>query len=254
MSASPEVEGSDDLLTLDEVCERVELSVRNVRFYTTRGLVPPPIKRGRQGFYTDVHVARLELVRELQSHGFTLAAIEKYVARVPENATPEAIALHRTLLAPWTAEHPETMTKEQLDERAGRILSKREIDVLVSLDALVPRAEGNYEVTVGHLEASFKLIQFNYPLEAAIAAREVYQTHAKAIAEQLNEIFHQQVWPAYRASGASPEDLRQAVEAIKPITTAALVTTYEKAVTEALRGRIERLVVEAPKPPSSPEL
>src|SRR5688572_8609439 len=107
-------------LTLDEVCARVGMSVRNVRFYTTRGLVPPPIKRGRQGFYTDVHVARLELVRELQSHGFTLAAIEKYVDRVPEDATPEAIALHRTLLAPWTAEHPETMTKAQLDERAGR--------------------------------------------------------------------------------------------------------------------------------------
>jgi DNA-binding transcriptional MerR regulator len=35
-----------ELLTLDELTNRVGMSVRNVRFYTTRGLVPPPIRRG----------------------------------------------------------------------------------------------------------------------------------------------------------------------------------------------------------------
>ena len=68
-----------------------------------------PIRRGRSGYYTADHVARLELVQELQSHGFTLSAIEKYVARIPDDASPETIALHRTLLAPWMAELPETM-------------------------------------------------------------------------------------------------------------------------------------------------
>ena len=76
------------------------MSVRNVRFYTSRGLVPPPIRRGRSGYYAPDHVARLELVRELQGHGFTLAAIEKYVERIPATATPSDIALHLSLLAP----------------------------------------------------------------------------------------------------------------------------------------------------------
>ena len=43
------------------------MSVRNVRFYTTKGLVPPPIRRGRSGYYSADHVARLELVQELQA-------------------------------------------------------------------------------------------------------------------------------------------------------------------------------------------
>ncbi len=77
----------EDLLTLDELCSRVGLSVRNVRFYTSRGLVPPPLRRGRSGYYTPEHVARLELVQELQAHGFTLSAIERYVARIPDDAT-----------------------------------------------------------------------------------------------------------------------------------------------------------------------
>ena len=65
-----------DWLTLEELTDRVGMSVRNVRFYTTRGLVPPPIRRGRSGYYTADHVARLELVQELQSHGLAPAAIE----------------------------------------------------------------------------------------------------------------------------------------------------------------------------------
>ena len=96
----------DTLLTLDELCERVGMSVRNVRFYTSRGLVPPPIRKGRSGYYSRDHVGRLELVQELQSHGFTLSAIEKYVAGIPANATPEDLALARTMLAPWDVERP----------------------------------------------------------------------------------------------------------------------------------------------------
>lgn len=88
------------VLTLEETAERVGLSVRNIRFYTSRGLVPPPLRRGRSGYYTADHVARLELVRELQGHGFTLAAIERYVERIPADATPSDIALHLSLLAP----------------------------------------------------------------------------------------------------------------------------------------------------------
>ena len=90
------------LLTLDELADRVQMSVRNIRFYTAKQLVPPPIRRGRSGYYTDEHVARLELVRELQGHGFTLAAIERYVAAIPDDATPGEIALHLSLLAPVT--------------------------------------------------------------------------------------------------------------------------------------------------------
>lgn len=93
-----------ELLTLDELTERVGMSVRNVRFYTSRGLVPSPVRKGRSGYYGPDHVARLELVRALQGYGYTLAAIEQYVARIPDDAGPGEIALHQSLLAPVTDE------------------------------------------------------------------------------------------------------------------------------------------------------
>ena len=103
------------LLTLDELTDRVGMSVRNIRFYTTKGLVPPPLRRGRSGYYSADHVARLELVRELQDHGFTLSAIKGYVDRIPEDATPSDIALHLSLLAPMTGEQ-----RGRRRRRAGR--------------------------------------------------------------------------------------------------------------------------------------
>ncbi|WP_241005252.1 helix-turn-helix domain-containing protein [Nocardioides sp. zg-1228] len=94
----------DELLTLDQLTERTGVSARNVRFYASRGLVPPPVRRGRSGYYGPDHVARLELVRELQGHGFTLSAIERYVEQIPATATPSDIARHLSLLAPVTGD------------------------------------------------------------------------------------------------------------------------------------------------------
>ena len=102
--AAPEPTELPELLTLDELTERVGMSVRNIRFYTTKRLVPPPLRRGRSGYYSADHVARLELVRALQNHGFTLSAIKGYIDRIPDDATPSDIALHLSLLTPMTGE------------------------------------------------------------------------------------------------------------------------------------------------------
>ena len=64
-------------LTVEQLSDRTGISVRNLRFYTTRGLVPPPTKRGRSAVYGREHVARFELLKDLQGHGLNLAAIER---------------------------------------------------------------------------------------------------------------------------------------------------------------------------------
>jgi len=67
-------------VTVDELAARVGLTVRTTRYYAGLGLLPPPVRRGRIAWYGAEHVARLELIRALQDHGFTLAAIERYLA------------------------------------------------------------------------------------------------------------------------------------------------------------------------------
>lgn len=228
------------LLTLDELTDRVGMSVRNIRFYTTKGLVPPPIRRGRSGYYSPDHVARLELVQELQSHGFTLAAIERYVAGIPADATPEDVALRSTMLAPWQADAPVEMTRAQLERRSDHRLDEEDLETLVAL-GIVVRGDGDrFEVAVSQLSVGLQLLDLGFPLEAARAASAIYAAHGRQVAEELYDVFRRQVWPVYQESGASAEAVQTVVEHLKPLSIASLVSAYEAGMDETKRERIVR--------------
>ncbi|HEX6149573.1 MerR family transcriptional regulator [Nocardioides sp.] len=233
------VESLRELLTLDELTSRLGLSVRNVRFYTTKGLVPPPIRRGRSGYYTPDHVARLELLQELQSHGFTLAAIERYLSRIPADATPQDIALHRAMLAPWQSEAPAEMSRADLDKRAGRRLTDADLETLAALGIVLrTKRRGRYQVSLSQLSVGLGLLDLGFPTEAALAAADVYAEHGRQIAKELYDLFRTMVWPLYKESGASPEKLREVVERLKPLSVASLVAAYEAAMDETKREGI----------------
>jgi DNA-binding transcriptional MerR regulator len=234
----------DTGLTVDELADRVGMSVRNVRFYASRGLIPPPHRRGRVGFYGPDHVVRLELVRELQAHGFTLSAIEGYLERIPDDASPQDVALHRTLLAPWMPDLPEVLSRAELGRRCGRSLSDTDISTLKAL-GVVSKAgpgdpQGSYRVAPAMLGVGVEMLELRLPRKAVRAAHDVFTAHGRAIAEELTEIFRTQVWPLYRESGESPERIRELVERFKPITVQALVIAYERAVNETKRATVRR--------------
>jgi DNA-binding transcriptional MerR regulator len=222
-----------DLLTLDEVTARVGLSVRTLRFYTTKGLVPPPVRRGRSGYYTPEHVARLELVQELQSHGFTLAAIERYVAGIPAEATPEDIALARTMLAPWQSDLPVEMDHAQLERKAGRDLSGEDVATLQALGVL--RRRGSLYLVAGNqLAIGIRLLELGFPREVAVAAAAVYQEHGEQMAKELYEVIRDKLAPLY--DDDQSERFREVMERLKPLSVGGLVTAYESAVTRAARN------------------
>jgi DNA-binding transcriptional MerR regulator len=234
------VVGTVTLLTLEELTERVGMSVRNIRFYTTKGLVPPPIRRGRSGYYTADHVARLQLVQELQGHGFTLSAIERYVAGIPAGASPEDIALHRAMLAPWMADSWEELSRAELDQRAGRSLSGPDLETLAALGVVQPAGRGRVRVSMSQLGVGLGLLDLGYPIEAARAAAEVYAVHGRAIAEELYELFRTKVWPVYKEQGVSPETIQEVVERLKPLSIASLVQAYEAGMDDLRRTNIAK--------------
>ncbi len=231
---APPPGGEAALLTLDELTERVGLTVRTVRFYTSRNLLPPPIRRGRSGYYSAVHVARIELVLELQSHGFTLSAIERYVAGIPDDATPEEIALARTMLAPWQSDLPVEMDRADLERKAGRALSADDIATLQALGVLRVRGS-SYLVASNQLTLGVRLLELGFPREVAVAAAAVYQEHGEQMAKELSEVINDKLVPLYDDAGTS-EHLREIMERLKPLSVGGLVTAYEAAVARAARN------------------
>jgi hypothetical protein len=173
-------------------------------------------------------------------HGFTLSAIERYVARIPADASPETIALHRTMLAPWAAHAPQTVSRRELDRRAGRRLSDDDLETLQALGVVRPVEQDRFSVAGGHLSVGVALLDLGMPRDAAVAAQQIFTEHGRQVAEELTELFRTRVWPAYQDGVVGPQQLRAVVERFKPVTVQALVTAYEAAVDDAKRETVVR--------------
>src|SRR3954451_24742732 len=106
-------------LTIDELAAQVGMTVRNVRAYQSRGLIPPPELRGRTGYYGDDHIKRLELIRDLQAEGFNLEAIRRILERAPGGSVGEVLDFPRAVAAPFGDERPQVVTAESFLERWG---------------------------------------------------------------------------------------------------------------------------------------
>ena len=76
LKAVPDDPSVNDL-TIDDLAREVGLSVRNLRSHQARGLLPPPEVRKRVGYYGPEHVARINLIQELQAEGMKLEGIKR---------------------------------------------------------------------------------------------------------------------------------------------------------------------------------
>jgi DNA-binding transcriptional MerR regulator len=99
-------------LTIDELADRVGMTVRNLREWRTLGLLPKAEMRGRVGYYPQDVVERIERVRRLHSAGFTLELIARMLD-ASGDAVDEVVRLAQTLRAPVLLEAPD------LDRLAG---------------------------------------------------------------------------------------------------------------------------------------
>lgn len=231
-------------MTVDELAGRAGVTVRTVRFYAGRGLLPPPRLRGRTGLYGPDHLARLELVRELQSLGLTLAAVEKHLRRIPLDASPEDLALQRALLSPWAPERPEDLDRHELDRRAGRHLDDEALARLGALGVAEALPDGRVRVlSPALLGVSAELAGLPMPLDTLIASHEAVERHTTALAEELQDVFQDTVVRPYRERGRPPEERERLLELaakLKPLMIQSLVTSFERAVDRAIRRTVPR--------------
>ncbi|GEM_PF-541498 len=64
-------------LTLRELAEFIGIPERTLRLYQSKGLLDPPVRRGRVGRYNSSHVRQLRIVKALIARGFPLAEIAR---------------------------------------------------------------------------------------------------------------------------------------------------------------------------------
>lgn len=233
----------DGTLTIAELAARTGVSVRTIRFYAGMDLIPPPRVEGRVGRYDERHIARLELVRDLQGLGFTLAAIERYLARIPLDRSPEDLALHRALLSPWLPEDPRTVDRAELDARAGRAVTDADLDRLVELGVLHRERDGALQLTSdAMLDHGLQLLAAELDLDTQLHCQRIVERHTAALADELFALFRDSVLREYREGGRTPEHrdrILALLHRLKPLTVQGVVTHFQLAMNNAIRGAAE---------------
>src|SRR3954468_5764033 len=130
-------------LTIDELARRTGMTVRNLRAHQSRGLLPAPEVRGRTGYYGPEHVARVELIRELQGGGFNLEAIRRLLEG-SAGASGEVLRFARAAREPFEDEQPEIVTAEELAEQFGGT-DPDLLERAIELGLLHPLGEDRFE-------------------------------------------------------------------------------------------------------------
>ncbi|MGV9904362.1 MerR family transcriptional regulator [Streptomyces sp. NPDC003388] len=221
--------GGEPALTIDELAARAGVTVRTVRFYGSRGLLPPPeIGPRRVGRYGPVHEARLALIEELQRQGMTLAAIERYLRRLPPELSPHDLAIHRAVVASWAPEAPETVSRRELERRAGRALTSQDVERLAAMD-VVRREDGDtFRVDAGLLRLGVRLLDVPLSQEAILAAREVLVEHSRAAARELAQLFRGEV------AERDARDVRSLSAHMQPLVVQALLSMFQRSLRDEL--------------------
>lgn len=234
----------EPLLTIDQIAQRTGMTARNIRAHQSRGLLPPPQMRGRTGYYGPEHIARIQLIRELQDEGFTLGAIKRLLERA-NGSSAEVLRFTRALREPFEEEEPEVLSPEQL---AGRFrgADPRALERAVKLGLVRTLADGKLELASPRLlRAAQELMALGLSLEEALDVAAALRKHVDRVARLYVDLFLERVWKPFEADGSPQErwpEVREALERLRPLAGEALVAMFGLAMTNAIDQAVGREV------------
>src|SRR5215211_244100 len=233
-------------LTIDELAQRVGMTARNVRAYQSRGLIPPPVLKARTGYYGEEHVARLELIRDLQAEGFNLEAIKRILERAPTGSVGDVLDFTRAAAAPFSDERPEVVDGAILAQQWGDELTPDLTRRIEQHGFVRPLGDNLWEVRSPRLHrAAQELSELGVPLEAAVDVMATLKRHSEAVAKRYVELFLEHLWRPLEEADEPPEEfarVREALERLRPLAGESLLAVFQVVMTDAVEAAIEREV------------
>lgn len=237
-------------MTIDELSRRTGVSTRNVRYYQTRGLLPPPTVKGRTGYYDKRHVERLALIHELQQEGLNLQAIGWLLGGAAGVDSDELRRLKRAVLDEWVTEAPVEQSAEDIleafapdddadeDGADAEALTGRAQE----LGLLEPAADGTWSITAPTVYAAGRELRaMGVPPARMLDLLATLRRHAGAIAEAYVRLFDETVLASWDARGRPAEEwteVRRSIERLRPLAGEALLAVFRQLMAEAVAARL----------------
>lgn len=224
-------------MTIDELAQAAGLTVRNVRNYQSRGLIPPPKVQGRVGHYGPGHLAELQLIREMQAQGFNLTAIAHLLEQA-RGAEEQVLGFTRSLMAPFETETPEIVDHDELVARLGGELDAKLISKAQRLGLVAPLGEGSYEVpSPTLLNAGERLVSLGVPLSAALQMMAKLRRQTERISQLFVEMFLAYIWEPFDQSERPESEwprVQEALDQLRPLASEAVTAAFQQTMTSAV--------------------
>jgi DNA-binding transcriptional MerR regulator len=233
--------------SIDDFARAGGTSVRNVRLYQERGLIPPPDRSTRPARYGPDHLRRLRLVLTLLKRGYPLAAIRELLEAWEDNRSLGAVlGFEEALAVPSTPEPPRRYTDDQLATLypgAG----ERERARAVEAGLLVPDGDGFVAPVPTVLEVGAELVALGAPLDAVIDAWQEIEAASRTLAALFVRVFLETVWEPFAARGRPAEEwpaLTAALNAQRRTWPRAVVATLAHALDAEIDETARRVAAE----------
>ncbi|WP_461084911.1 MerR family transcriptional regulator [Streptomyces deserti] len=163
---------------MEELARLAGITVRTVRFYRERKLLPPPRREGRIAWYDDHHLARLRTISALLERGHTLSGIAE-LAEAFDHGRDVADLLG--VGAP-TEEEPVRLTPEELAARFEGEATPENLAAAMELGYLGTDGDEIVHISRRLLDVSSALVREGIPLAEVLAAGKQVRRHADALA------------------------------------------------------------------------
>ena len=158
----------------EELAREAGITVRTLRFYRERGLLPPPRREGRIAWYDDHHLARLRTIAALLERGHTLNGIAELADALDQGRD---VADLLGVGGP-TEEEPVRLTPEELAARFEGQVTPENLAAALELGYLGTDGDEIVHISRRLLDVSTTLVREGIPLAEVLAAGARVREHS----------------------------------------------------------------------------
>lgn len=204
----------DRTYRIEDLAHLSGATVRTIRAYQDRGLLPRPVRRGRANVYADAHLARLRQIADLLDRGYTLASIKELLeAWDAGRGLGGVLGLVVEVDGPWTDEEAVRISRAELDERFGGTPDDAAVADAVELGVLepVPGDDDSFLVpSPQELAVAVELHAAGVPLSAISGHLRELRGQVEHIAARFLEFTTEHVFARYLDGPHRPTDAEAA--------------------------------------------
>lgn len=186
---------------IEDLAHHSGATVRTIRAYQDRGLLPKPERRGRANVYGSSHLARLRQIADLLDRGYTLASIKELLeAWDAGRGLGGVLGLVAEVQGPWTDEEAARITRTELDEKFGGRPDEEAVAEAVELGVLerIPGRDDEFLVpSPQELAVAAELHAAGVPLSAISGHLRELRGQVEHIASRFLEFTTEHVFARY---------------------------------------------------------